>query len=66
MTEIDKKNLTVAEAAQVYGLTQSWLYKQTSLRTIPLFKIGSKVLIPVGEFEQWLDEHRVDVKGREK
>ncbi len=61
MSEI-KKNLSIEETAKVYGLTKSWLYKRSAERTIPLLKIGAKVLIPVREFEEWLDQHRVDGK----
>lgn len=63
MSEI-KKNLSIDEAAKVYGLTKSWLYKRSSERSIPLLKIGAKVLIPVEEFEQWLRSHRVDNGGK--
>jgi len=58
-----KKNLSIEETAKVYGLTKSWLYKKSMLRSIPILKIGAKVLIPVEEFEQWLRSHRVDKGG---
>jgi len=66
MPESIKKNLSIDEAAKVYGLTKSWLYKRSSERTIPLLKIGTKVLVPVREFEEWLDQHRVDREGKRR
>ena len=64
MAESIKKNLSIDEAAKIYGLTKSWLYKKSMQRSIPILKIGAKVLIPVEEFEQWLRSHRADKEGR--
>jgi len=64
MSENVKKNLSIDEAAKVYGLTKSWLYKKSMSRSIPLLKIGSRVLIPVEDFEKYLDAHRVDKEGK--
>ena len=58
------KNLTIVEASEVYNISSSKLYKLSAERKIPLLKIGRKVLIPVLEFEAWLDSKRVDaVRG---
>ena len=64
MSENVKKNLSIDEAAKIYGLTKSWLYKKSMERSIPLLKIGSRVLIPVEDFEKYLDAHRVDKEGK--
>lgn len=60
MNEGTPKNLSIREAAKVYGLTESWLYKKSMERSIPLIKAGSRCLIPVKEFEAWLNSNRVD------
>jgi len=61
-----KKNLSIEETAKVYGLTKSWLYKRSMERSIPLIKLGSRVLIPVADFEKWLDAHRVDREDKRR
>jgi excisionase family DNA binding protein len=58
---MEQKCLTIAQAAKVYNIPSSTLYKLSARREIPLLKIGlKKVLIPVEEFEAWLRSHRVD------
>ena len=60
---MEPKCLTIAQAAKVYNISSSTLYKWSARREIPLLKLGSKkVLIPVSEFEAWLRSHRVDGK----
>ena len=58
------KNLTILEAAEIYGISSSTLYKLSAERKIPLLKIGRTVLIPISEFEAWLDKHRVGSGAR--
>ncbi len=64
MPESIKKNLSIDEAAKVYGLSKSWLYKKSMERSIPILKVGSRVLIPVVDFEKWLARCRADKEGR--
>ena len=66
MPEITKKNLSIDEAAKVYGLTKSWLYKKSMERSIPILKVGSRVLIPVADFEEWLASCRADKGGGQR
>ncbi len=63
MVNESKKYLSIREAAEVYNLSESFLYKRSMEGSIPLIKIGLKrVIIPVADFEKWLDAHRVDTK----
>ena len=66
MPESTKKNLSIDEAAKIYGLTKSWLYKKSMERSIPLLKVGSRVLIPVADFEMWLETCRVDKERKRR
>ncbi|MCH7950918.1 MAG: helix-turn-helix domain-containing protein [Candidatus Dadabacteria bacterium] len=61
-----KKYLSIDEASKTYSLTKSTLYKLSALRRIPLIKLGSRVLIPVADFEKWLDAHRVDREDKRR
>ena len=59
--KMEQKYLTISQAAKVYNISTSTLYKLSARREMPLLKLGSKkVLIPVSEFEAWLQSHRVD------
>ena len=60
MNSANPKYLSIQGVSQLYGIPVSTLYKLSARRVIPLAKIGSKVLIPVLDFERWLSSHRVD------
>ena len=58
---INKKNITISEASEIYGISKSTLYKLSMNREIPILKIGAKkVLIPVKEFEKWLSQYHIN------
>jgi len=59
---MEKRMLTLKQAAEIYGLSLSWLHKRSAERSIPILKIGGKVLIDIEEFDAWLRSHRVDGK----
>lgn len=63
-----KKTITIKEASLTFGLSTSWLYKRSAERSIPILKVGGKVLIDIDEFSRWLRSHAVGagkgVKGR--
>ncbi len=55
---MDKKYMTITEAAAYSGLSKWTLYRRSSKREIPMLKYGSKVLIPKDEFGDWLEKFR--------
>lgn len=55
--------LSINEAAQLLGLSTSTLYKKTSARSIPFFKIGGRVLFEEEMLEQWIRNHAVQPIG---
>ncbi|MEX2445637.1 MAG: helix-turn-helix domain-containing protein [Alkalispirochaeta sp.] len=57
------KLLTITEAAQVLGLAKSTLYKKTSAKSIPFFKLGSRVLFDERALMTWAGLHRVQPIG---
>ena len=59
---VEKLNYSIQEAAQASGLSVSKLYKLSCERKIPIQKIGSRVLIPRREFEDWLKTFRVEAE----
>ena len=54
-----KKTVTIKEASLIFGLSTSWLYKRSAERSIPILKVGGKVLLDIDEFSQWLRNHAV-------
>ena len=55
-----KSVLTLDEAAQLLGLTKSYLYKLTSRRLIPHYKPGGKkVYFDRAELIAWVKSNRV-------
>lgn len=59
MSEVEKINYSIEEAAQASGLSASKLYKLSARGEFNHFalKIGSRVLLPVQDFQQWLKKH---------
>lgn len=57
---IQKEILTLAEAALYTGLSKSFLYKKTSLRQIPFYKIEMKLIyFKKTELDQYLLANRL-------
>ncbi len=59
--QIAQKNiLTLNEAATFTGLSKSYLYKKTSCRQIPFYKLEGKLIyFKKIELEEWLLANRV-------
>ncbi|MCB1179221.1 MAG: excisionase family DNA-binding protein [Leptospiraceae bacterium] len=55
---MEKKYMTISEAAEYSGLSKWTLYRRSSRREIPMLKYGSKVLIPKEDFKNWLENFR--------
>lgn len=57
------KYLSITQAAQLLGLSTSTLYKKTSARSIPFFKLGGRVLFNEEILERWIRSHAVQPIG---
>ncbi|MGA2378433.1 MAG: helix-turn-helix domain-containing protein [Spirochaetia bacterium] len=51
--------LSIQQAAAFLGISTSEIYKQTSAKTIPFFKVGKRVLFSEEDLKSWLEAHRV-------
>jgi excisionase family DNA binding protein len=58
--------LCIQQASDFTGLSVSELYKQTSRKTIPHFKVGRRVLFAQEDLESWLEQHRVGSPHKQK
>lgn len=59
---MERKYLSVKDAAQLSGLSRWYLYKLTAKKNLPMLKIGNRCLFPVDEFRGWLEKHRIEKK----
>ena len=55
-----KGTLNLAEASTMLGMCKSSLYKLTSQRSIPYYKIGSRLLFNEQKLRSWMETHAVE------
>ena len=53
---MDKKTLSVAEAAAVVGISTRYMYDLVKTKGFPTIQIGRRLLVSAKGLEQWLDE----------
>lgn len=53
---MDKKTLTVDEAAQLLGVGRSTAYEAVRRGEIPVVRIGKRLLVPMAALEKMLAE----------
>ena len=56
----ERKTYTVKEAAHILGVAESMIYKLVSTESIPHLKIGTRVVIPIEQFNTWFESN---IKG---
>lgn len=64
ITRASETRMTPEEAARWIGIGKSYLYKLTSGKKIPHYKVGRKILFDRGELEEWMNTNRVAPTGR--
>jgi excisionase family DNA binding protein len=57
---MEKRLLSVAEAAEWLGLSQSYLYKLVEADAIPHIRFGRAIRFDIKELEEWLKEDTED------
>jgi excisionase family DNA binding protein len=55
-----KKQLSVREVAEIYGIPEWTARKYIALRKMPYRKVGRRIYIAVDRLEAWLAERDVD------
>jgi excisionase family DNA binding protein len=56
---MEKRLLSIAEAAQLLGMSQSFLYKLAESKSIPHLRLGRAVRFDVAQIDAWLRRHSV-------
>lgn len=54
---MEKKFYTAKEAAERVTISVKMIYKLIENRQIPYTKIGSKILIPIEPFNEWITKN---------
>jgi excisionase family DNA binding protein len=57
---VEKLLLSVAETAELLGISQSFLYKLTESESIPHIRLGRVIRFDKRQLEAWLSEGTVD------
>lgn len=55
-----KEILTRSEAAEYLTLSKHTLYRYTSERKIPFYRVGGRVLMKSEDLDAWMDSRRID------
>ena len=51
---MEKLTITVAEAAEMIGVSKPTIYRITEQQNFPVLRAGRKKVIPIAEFKQWV------------
>jgi excisionase family DNA binding protein len=62
---MEKRLLSIAEAAQLLGISQSFLYKLAESKSIPHLRLGRAVRFDVAQIDAWLRRHSVGEEDEE-
>jgi excisionase family DNA binding protein len=56
---MDKRLLSIAEASQFLGMSESFLYKLAESKGIPHLRLGRAVRFDLAQIDAWLRRHSV-------
>ena len=51
----DKLTFSIAEVAQILGISKSYAYEMAQARRFPVRQVGDRVLVPKKEFLAWFE-----------
>lgn len=51
----DNSFMTVADAQKTLGISKNSIYALVSRSDFPALRVGKRILIPVKQFEAWVD-----------
>jgi excisionase family DNA binding protein len=60
--KIEKEVINLIELSAYIGLSKSTIWKKTSNRTIPHFKVGKMLYFNIKEINSWLQSNRVETE----
>lgn len=60
--KIEKEVINLTELSAYTGLSKSTIWKKTSKRTIPHYKVGKMLYFNIKEINSWLQSNRVETE----
>lgn len=61
----NKMLLSISEAAAMLGISRPSIYQLIHSADFPIVRLGGRVLVPVRQLQEWLDE-QVSIKGGDR
>jgi len=61
---MEKRLLSVAEAAEWLGMSQSFIYRAVESDLIPCIRMGRAIRFDIKALEEWLDEDDEDLGNK--
>lgn len=55
---MEKLTVSVAEAASMLGISRNSMYDLTERSGFPVIRVGTRKVIPIAEFKQWISRQR--------
>ena len=59
MTSTADRYLSIEEAAKALNVSVSYVYKLTSAKRVPFYRIGKRVVFDPAELKDWMRRRRV-------
>jgi excisionase family DNA binding protein len=60
--KIEKEVINVIELSAYIGLSKSTIWKKTSNKSIPHYKMGKMLYFNIKEINSWLQSNRVEIE----
>jgi len=57
---MQKRYLTLKEAAQYLGLSESYLYKATAKKEIPFIRLGRKLIFDIRKLDDLMKQNTIE------
>lgn len=58
-SQVEKRLLSVTEASQLLGMSESFLYKLAESKEIPHLRLGRALRFDISQIDLWLKRHSV-------
>ena len=55
---MNKHYMSIKEASEFSGLSKWTLYQYSARGKLKVLKVGTRTLVPVKEFTEWLESHK--------
>lgn len=60
-----KETVPLEKIADIFGINKTTLRIKASRREFPLYKVGTRVYVNVDEFRSWLNQFKIEPRGKQ-